>query len=125
MRGSTASQTAWGLACLLYACEVSDEAVERAVRWLCDHQLYQDKDAFTPSCCTGVETTDASSDELAPTDWVTEKAGAWSEHYFTGTGFPKVFYLRYNMYRHYFPVMSLARYVNMCRAANGPSAVSR
>ncbi len=115
IRGSTASQTAWGLACLLYACEPTDPAVERAVRWLCDHQLYQDKDPFTPSCCTGVDTTDASADELAPTDWVTEKSGAWSEHYFTGTGFPKVFYLRYNMYRHYFPVMSLARYVNMCR----------
>jgi squalene-hopene/tetraprenyl-beta-curcumene cyclase len=115
--GSTASQTAWGLACLLYACDPSDPAIERAVRWLCDHQLYQDKDAFTPSCCTGVDTTDASSDQLAPTDWVTEKSGAWSEHYFTGTGFPKVFYLRYNMYRHYFPVMSLARYVNMSRSA--------
>ena len=113
--GSTASQTAWGLACLLYACDPSDPAIERAVRWLCDHQLYQDKDPFSPSCCTGVDTTDASSADLAPIDFAPEKAGAWHEHYFTGTGFPKVFYLRYNMYRHYFPVMSLARYVNMCR----------
>jgi squalene-hopene/tetraprenyl-beta-curcumene cyclase len=118
--GSTASQTAWGLACLLYVCEPTDPAVERAVAWLCDHQIYQDKEAFTPSACTGVGAKDASCDELAPTDFVTEKSGAWSEHYFTGTGFPKVFYLRYNMYRHYFPVMSLARYVNMCRAAALP-----
>ncbi|MBY0263606.1 MAG: hypothetical protein K2Q20_14770, partial [Phycisphaerales bacterium] len=51
---STASQTAWGLACLLYACEPGDPAVERAVEWLCDHQLYQDKPAFTPASCTGV-----------------------------------------------------------------------
>jgi squalene-hopene/tetraprenyl-beta-curcumene cyclase len=119
--GSTASQTAWGLACLLYACDVTDPAIERAVAWLCDHQLYEDKPAFTPSSCTGVGITDASSEDLAPTDFVTEKAGAWSEHYFTGTGFPKVFYLRYNMYRHYFPVMSLARYVNMCRSAHAGS----
>jgi squalene-hopene/tetraprenyl-beta-curcumene cyclase len=113
--GSTASQTAWGLACLLYACDVNDPAVERAVRWLCDHQLYQEKEAFTAAACTGVETTDAGTEELSATDFVTDRAGGWSEHYFTGTGFPKVFYLRYNLYRHYFPVMSLARYVNMCR----------
>ena len=112
---STASQTAWGLACLLYVCQSDDPAVERAVRWLCDHQLYQDKPAFEPACCTGVETFDAGTDELSGTDSVADKAGSWSEHYFTGTGFPKIFYLRYNMYRHYFPVMSLARYVNMTR----------
>ncbi|MBY0312994.1 MAG: squalene--hopene cyclase [Phycisphaerales bacterium] len=112
---STASQTAWGLACLLYACDVDDPAVTRAVRWLCDHQLYEDKPPFTPACCTGVETFDPGTDEHAATDFVSDKAGSWSEHFFTGTGFPKVFYLRYNMYRHYFPVMSLARYVNMCK----------
>jgi len=110
---STASQTAWGLACLLYACEPSDLAVERAVEWLCDHQLYQDKEAFTPASCTGVNVTEAGTDELSGTDFVADRAGSWCEHYFTGTGFPKVFYLRYNMYRHYFPVMSLARYVRM------------
>lgn len=119
---STASQTAWGLACLLYACDPGDAAVERAVRWLCDHQLYQDKGAFEPSCCTGVETFDAGSDELSGTDFVADRAGGWSEHYFTGTGFPKVFYLRYNLYRHYFPVMSLARYVNMRHDRTRPAA---
>jgi squalene-hopene/tetraprenyl-beta-curcumene cyclase len=36
--------------------------------------------------------------------------GAWDEPYFTGTGFPKVFYLRYHLYRHYFPLMALGRY---------------
>ena len=39
-----------------------------------------------------------------------EPAGAWREAWFTGTGFPKVFYLRYHLYRHYFPVMALARW---------------
>lgn len=37
-------------------------------------------------------------------------AGTWDEDWFTGTGFPKVFYLRYHLYRHYFPLMALARY---------------
>ena len=36
--------------------------------------------------------------------------GSWDEAPFTGTGFPKVFYLRYHLYRIYFPLMALARY---------------
>jgi squalene-hopene/tetraprenyl-beta-curcumene cyclase len=35
--------------------------------------------------------------------------GTWEEEPFTGTGFPRVFYLRYHMYRIYFPLMALAR----------------
>jgi squalene-hopene/tetraprenyl-beta-curcumene cyclase len=37
-------------------------------------------------------------------------AGSWDEPEFTGTGFPNHFYLRYNLYRHYFPLMALGRY---------------
>jgi len=36
--------------------------------------------------------------------------GSWDETEFTGTGFPKVFYLRYHFYRIYFPLMALGRY---------------
>lgn len=35
--------------------------------------------------------------------------GSWHEEPFTGTGFPKVFYLKYHLYSHYFPLMALAR----------------
>ncbi len=35
--------------------------------------------------------------------------GTWEETQFTGTGFPRVFYLRYHYYRLYFPLMALAR----------------
>ena len=42
--------------------------------------------------------------------------GGWDEKEFTGTGFPKVFYLRYHYYRLYFPLMAMARW---CRAARG------
>jgi squalene-hopene/tetraprenyl-beta-curcumene cyclase len=41
--------------------------------------------------------------------------GAWDEHWFTGTGFPKVFYLKYHLYRHYFPLMALGRYRRLSR----------
>jgi squalene-hopene/tetraprenyl-beta-curcumene cyclase len=36
--------------------------------------------------------------------------GSWAEAAFTGTGFPKVFYLRYDYYRLYFPLMALSRF---------------
>src|SRR5689334_7783346 len=36
--------------------------------------------------------------------------GAWEENHSTGTGFPRVFYLKYHLYRHYFPLTALARY---------------
>ena len=35
--------------------------------------------------------------------------GGWDEEEFTGTGFPKVFYLRYHLYSCYFPLMALSR----------------
>ena len=34
--------------------------------------------------------------------------GTWEEEHWTGTGFPKVFYLRYYLYCLYFPIMALA-----------------
>ena len=36
--------------------------------------------------------------------------GTWDEAPFTGTGFPGHFYLRYDMYRQYFPLMALGRF---------------
>jgi squalene-hopene/tetraprenyl-beta-curcumene cyclase len=36
--------------------------------------------------------------------------GTWEEENWTGTGFPRVFYLKYHYYRHYFPMMALAQY---------------
>jgi squalene-hopene/tetraprenyl-beta-curcumene cyclase len=35
--------------------------------------------------------------------------GGWDEPYFTGTGFPRDFYLNYHLYRDVFPVMALGR----------------
>ncbi|HZR78756.1 MAG TPA: squalene--hopene cyclase [Chthoniobacterales bacterium] len=39
--------------------------------------------------------------------------GSWDEPEITGTGFPGVFYLKYDMYRQNFPLLALATYVNM------------
>jgi squalene-hopene/tetraprenyl-beta-curcumene cyclase len=41
--------------------------------------------------------------------------GSWDEELATGTGFPKVFYLNYHLYKDYFPLMALAAFAK----ANG------
>ena len=38
--------------------------------------------------------------------------GTWDEPEFTGTGFPTDFMINYHLYRHYFPLMALGRYVH-------------
>jgi squalene-hopene/tetraprenyl-beta-curcumene cyclase len=41
---------------------------------------------------------------------IQDSDGTWSEDYYTGAGFPKVFYLRYDFYRLCFPLIALALY---------------
>jgi squalene-hopene/tetraprenyl-beta-curcumene cyclase len=52
-------------------------------------------------------------------DWLVEHQSAdgnWEEAFYTGTGFPKVFYLKYHLYRLYFPLTALSRYRRMLAA---------
>ena len=76
-----------------------DPDLRRAIQWLVKTQL-----------------TDAQSANRAlnPDG---DPAGSWYEPWFTGTGFPRVFYLRYHLYRLYFPAMAIGRYL----AAHGVS----
>ncbi len=117
-----------------------DPMVRRAVAWL--KQVQQPGGAWGESCksyddprCAGQGTATASqtawallglmaagehdSPEVrAGIDWLvaTQRPdGAWHEGPFTGTGFPKVFYLKYHLYPLYFPLMALARYEEMGR----------
>jgi squalene-hopene/tetraprenyl-beta-curcumene cyclase len=48
--------------------------------------------------------------------------GTWDEPWFTGTGFPKVFYLRYHYYRQYFPLLALGRYHAVVAKSSADSA---
>ena len=82
---STASQTAWALLGLLAAGDTRSDSVAKGVRWLIQHQH-----------------ADGSWDELA--------AGRNGESYYTGTGFPRVFYLGYHLYKQYFPLLALTTY---------------
>ncbi len=39
--------------------------------------------------------------------------GSWNEELSTGTGFPKVFYLTYHLYRLYFPILALSEFAKL------------
>lgn len=46
-------------------------------------------------------------------DWLIShqrEDGGWDEPFYTGTGFPGHFYIRYHGYRYYFPLLALGRY---------------
>ncbi|HWB84204.1 MAG TPA: squalene--hopene cyclase [Bryobacteraceae bacterium] len=48
--------------------------------------------------------------------------GSWEEELATGTGFPRVFYLNYHLYKDYFPLLALSSYMKTMktrRSANG------
>jgi len=110
-----------------------DQRVDRAVKWLRDHQnedggwgetclSYQD-DAWHgrgPSAASqtawavlGLLSSGAAPEVLDDgVSWLLENQnedGTWDEPYFTGTGFPGDFYIKYHEYRNYFPTLALAR----------------
>ena len=90
---STASQTAWAAMILQEIYGPHDPDLKRAIDWLASTQLSQE---------------DARDPHKNPDG---DPAGSWVETEFTGTGFPKVFYLRYHLYRLYFPLMAIGRYL--------------
>ena len=51
--------------------------------------------------------------------------GSWSEPQTTGTGFPRVFYLNYDMYRNNFPLLALATYANYSSGKGHPASCYR
>ena len=83
---STPSQTAWGLMGLLSSSSHTDKQVVAAVTHLISTQ-------------SDIQGSGAS----------------WPETRYTGTGFPNFFYIGYSLYRHYFPMMALGRYLEVVR----------
>ncbi|MFQ5691954.1 MAG: squalene--hopene cyclase [Nitrospinota bacterium] len=115
--------------------DMSAPYVRKAVRWLIDHQnedggwgetcaSYADpslrgQGPSTPSqTAWGILGLLAAGEVNHPAvhrgiDFLLDRQtpeGTWEEEEFTGTGFPKVFYLRYHYYRHYFPLAALGRF---------------
>jgi squalene-hopene/tetraprenyl-beta-curcumene cyclase len=139
----------WSVLAGLRAIGVSlaDERVRRAVAWLKSVQnpdggfgedcvSYEDPSAAGRGRSTPSQTAWAmlgllagedgvSPELLRAADWLLARQrsdGFWDEEEFTGTGFPKHFYLRYWMYRAYFPLMALGQLEQRLRGASGGSA---
>jgi len=54
-----------------------------------------------------------------------KKDGSWDEPHTTGTGFPRVFYLVYTLYRDYFPLIALTAYAKvMAEETSGAKTVA-
>ena len=92
---STPSQTAWALLGLLAAGDDRSDSLAKGVRWL-----------------LGRQRPDGGWDESMG-------EGETRQSIITGTGFPKVFYLAYTMYREYFPLMALTTYKRAMEHSNG------
>jgi squalene-hopene/tetraprenyl-beta-curcumene cyclase len=91
---STPSQTAWALLGLLAAGDDRSDSLAKGVRWLLERQQ-----------------ADGSWDESMG-------EGATRQGIITGTGFPRVFYLAYTLYRQYFPLMALTNYCRTMERAS-------
>ena len=132
----------WQVLCGLHAVDedMSHEYVQRAAAWLrsvkkpdgswgesCDS--YEDPSLKGQGESTASQTAWGTMGLLAvggPDDpdvmrginWLIEHQAAdgnWEERFYTGTGFPKVFYLKYHLYRLYFPLMALGRFRRLKR----------
>ncbi len=77
---STASQTAWAIIGILAAMDSTNFMGEEAIAQGVEYLIRTQKND-----------------------------GTWNEDYFTGTGFPCHFYLKYHLYQQYFPLQALAR----------------
>ena len=134
----------WSVLCALNAAGLGaqDAMVARAAAWLrgvqnqdggwgedCD-SYDLDRTGHTPAPSTASQTawallglmaageveTDAVARGIAWLAANQDDAGLWGQEYYTGGGFPRVFYLRYHGYPKYFPLWAMARYRNLKRA---------
>lgn len=103
---STASQTAWAAMILQEVFGPDDPDLKRAIAWLASTQLREED----------VDDPNKNPDR--------DPAGSWIETEFTGTGFPRVFYLRYHLYRLYFPIMAIGRYLAAHGELESPGSVT-
>jgi len=134
----------WSALCALNAAglDASDPMVAKAVRWL--HEIQNADGGWGESCDSysldykGYEPAPSTASQTAwallglmaagqvdshavtrGIEWLScrqEADGLWGQEYYTGGGFPRVFYLRYHGYPKYFPLWAMARYRNLKRS---------
>ena len=122
--------------------DLGSEPVRRAVAWLKsvqkpdgsfgeDCRSYDDPSLAGQGATTASQTAWAALGLLAGEDAISpelvraieylvntqQEDGFWFEEEFTGGGFPRHFYLRYWMYRAYFPLMALGQFADRVAGA--------
>ena len=130
----------WSVLCALNAAGVppGDDTVRRAVAWLLSKQRPdggwgEDEESYaaappgeykestasqTAWALLGLMAAGEADDPAVARgmDYLQRTQGAdgeWQEKAYTAVGFPRVFYLRYDGYRLFFPLLALARYRNL------------
>jgi len=126
--------------------DVREPRVRRAAEWIRRHQnadggwgelpaSYEDPRRKGQGPSTAAQTAWAlmglffSGDHTSPAarrgvDYLLARQrpdGTWHDEYWTGTGFPRVFYLRYHLYALYFPLQALGLYEEYMAATCAPS----
>jgi len=114
--------------------DMGQDYVRRALRWLIEHQnedggwgetcaSYADPSLWGKGPSTASQTAwallglsaggqGASEAAIRGVNYLLETQaddGSWDEPHFTGTGFPRDFFINYHLYRNYFPLMALGR----------------
>lgn len=118
----------------------ADPMVRRAVRWLADRQnpdggWGETCDSYPDARLKGRGTSGPSQTAWALLGLMAagqaatpgvergiefllrsqEADGAWADRLWNGTGFPRVFYLQYHLYAHYFPLWALGTWRQLTR----------
>ena len=134
----------WSVLCALKAVDdrADDDAIKRACDWLIsiqnadggwgegDASYALDYKGYTPAPSTPSQTAWALLALMAGgavehesvrkgMAWLMDGQaddGLWPEEIYTGTGFPRIFYLRYHGYAKFFPIWAMARYRNLLRS---------
>jgi squalene-hopene/tetraprenyl-beta-curcumene cyclase len=134
LRGLRAAGEDWREAYILRAGEWLRSCQNADGGWGESCESYDDPDKKGVGDSTASQTAWALMGLFATEDWESESVrrgieyllrtqtgGTWNETACTGTGFPRVFYLRYHMYGHYFPLLALAEYARHSAPAVKPA----
>jgi squalene-hopene/tetraprenyl-beta-curcumene cyclase len=92
--------------------ETCDSYIDRTLAGVGESSCSQTAWAVMTLTAGGEASTEAAQRGIQYLIHQQKEDGSWYEDAFTGTGFPGHFYIRYHMYRQFFPLMALARYRN-------------
>lgn len=111
---STASQTAWALIGLLAANSINQTNLNSSQNTYGDRNDGDNSGHnYSHNYGNNYGNNHAIAQGISYLIDTQQSNGSWDEPYFTGTGFPGHFYLKYHMYQQYFPLIALGQYAGI------------